>query len=121
MLLSANIKAQTPLIKSLDTIKKDSITDLKYNFKSNQKGNLYLTDPANTEVVYDAELDKYIIIEKIGNYYISRPIYMTQKEYEAYRLKKDMLQYYKDKLSAVGGKNNDKEAQKDLLPSYYVN
>ena len=47
---------------------------------------------------------------------------MTQKEYEEYRLKRDMLSYFKDKISAVGGKKKDSElAQKNLLPKYYVN
>ena len=47
---------------------------------------------------------------------------MSGKEYEEYRLKRDMLEYFKEKLSAVGGKKKNSElAQKNLLPKYYVN
>ena len=114
-----------PLIKVQDTtiINKniDSI-QLKYPFKSNQSGNLFLSDPSKTEVVYDSELKRYMVIEKIGDYYVKHPIYMSQEDYESYRLKKDMLEYYRDKLSATNSKKEGSlEAQKNLLPTYYVN
>ena len=105
-----------------DTIKTDSIPELPYSFKGYQKGSLFLNDISNFEVIYDAELGQYIFVEKIGDYYIKQPFYMTKKEYEEYRLNRDMLGYFKEKLSAVGGKKRNSElAQKDLLPKYYVN
>ena len=100
---------------------KDS-TNLRYNFKSTQKGGLYLDDLAKKEIVFDKLLNKYVIVEKIGNYATRTPIYLTPKEYQKYRLKRDMLQYFKDKVSATNSKKKGaKLAQKDLLPTYYIN
>ena len=64
-------------------------------------------------------LNKYIIVEKVGDYYIKTPIFMTPEEYKKYRLQRDMLEYFKSKISARNSKNV--AAKKDLLPTYYVN
>ncbi|HIP27489.1 MAG TPA: hypothetical protein EYG80_07530, partial [Flavobacteriaceae bacterium] len=60
---------------------------LPYNFNANQNGGLFLNS-SSTEVIYDAETGKYIFLEKIGDFYVKRPIYMTAKEYEEYRLQR---------------------------------
>ena len=134
-IISASLNAQIPpssqqkkdtttnvIAKAIDTIKVDSITPLPYSFKNHQKGSLFLNESSNFEVIYDAETKQYMFVEKIGDYYVKHPFYMTQKEYEEYILKRDMLSYFKDKLSAVGGKKKNSElAQKNLLPKYYVN
>ena len=73
------------------------VKKLKYPFKNDQTGNLFLSDPSQTEIIYDSELKKYIIIEKIGDYQIKRPIYMSPEAYEKYKLQKDMAQYFKNK------------------------
>ncbi|MDC9723728.1 MAG: cell surface protein SprA [Urechidicola sp.] len=100
----------------------DSIPDLPYEFNNTQSGNLMLNTPSEIEVTYDPILKRYIIREKIGDYYISQPKYMTTDEYVQYRLKEDMLEHYKEKLKAVGGRTaGAEEAQRDLLPTYYVN
>jgi len=100
---------------------KDS-TNLRYDFKNTQKGGLYLDDLAKKEIIFDKLLNKYVIVEKIGNYATRTPIYLTPKEYQQYRLKRDMLQYFKDKVSATNSKKKGaKSAQKDLLPTYYIN
>jgi len=120
------ITAQTtPIVKTADTVKVISVQDtlkLKYPFKSDQSGSLFLTDPSKSEIIYDTQLGKYIIIEKIGDYFVKRPIYMTQDEYKEFRLKKDMFEYYKEKISATNSKKSGSDAaQKNLLPTYYVN
>jgi cell surface protein SprA len=97
---------------------KDSL-NLRYNFKHGQTGNLLLKYPSKFEVIYDKDLDKYIIVEKVGDYYIKTPIFMTPAEYKKYRLQRDMLEYFKSKISARNSKNT--AAKKDLLPTYYVN
>ena len=75
-------------------------------------------DLAKKEIVFDKLLNKYVIVEKIGNYATRTPIYLTPKEYQQYRLKRDMLQYFKDKVSATNSKKKGaKSAQKDLLPT----
>jgi len=94
---------------------------LPYNFNANQNGGLFLNS-SSTEVIYDAETGKYIFLEKIGDFYVKRPIYMTAKEYEEYRLQRDMIDYYKTKTSAIDGKKKGSDdAKKDLLPKYYIN
>ncbi len=133
--ISASLNAQIPpssqqkkdttisvVAKLADTTKIDSISKLPYSFRSHQDGSLFLNELSKFEVIYDAETKQYMFVEKIGDYYVKHPFYMTQKEYKEYRLKRDMLSYFKDKVSAVGGRKKDSElAQKNLLPKYYVN
>ena len=110
-----------PPVKKIDTIKIDSITTLPYSFKPYQQGSLFLNEIRNVEVIYDPIKGQYIFVEKVGDYFIKHPFYMTKKEYEEYRLRRDMLDYFKEKVSAVGGRKKDAaEAQKNLLPKYYV-
>lgn len=113
--------AQNNKKKDATSVKKDTLK-LRYDFRNTQKGGLYLDDLAEKVIIFDKALNKYVIVEKIGNYYTRTPIYLTPKEYEKYRLKRDMLQYFKDKVSATNSKKKGaKDAQKDLLPTYYVN
>ena len=115
------VKFKKDSIKTItDTIKKDSVP-LKYPFSANQQGGLYLSDPSTSKIIYDKDLKKFILVEKIGNYDVKQPLYMSQSEYEKYRLQKDMLNYYKTKISATNSKKaGSVEAQKNLLPTYYV-
>jgi len=126
LFIQSTIKAQTnPVIKTGDTtkiFKANDTLNLKFPFKNNQSGSLYLADPSISEISYDVETGNYVILEKIGDYYVKRPIYMNQEEYKKYRLKKDMFEYYKDKISATNSKKlGSEDAQKNLLPTYYVN
>ena len=100
----------------------DTITELRYHFNKNQQRRFFLNDPSELEVIYDPDTGQYIFYKKIGDYLIKHPSYMTQKEYEEYRLNRDMLEYAKSKISAIDGKKEGTlEEQKDLLPTYYVN
>ncbi|MCF6347381.1 MAG: cell surface protein SprA [Flavobacteriaceae bacterium] len=130
----ASLNAQTPpssqqkkdttkvIANQVDTLKVDSISKLPYTFKDGQRGSLFLNELSKFEVIYDPETKQYMFVEKIGDFYVKHPFYMTQKEYEEYRLQRDILSYFKDKISAVGGRKKDSElAQKNLLPKYYVN
>lgn len=120
-LVSYQVFAQTNTEKDSTAIKIDTVP-LKYNFNYTQKGGLFLDDLAKKVVIFDKGLNKYVIVEKIGDYYTKTPIFLTPKEYEQYRLKRDMLQYFKDKVGATNSKKKGSlEAQKDLLPDYYVN
>ena len=100
------------------TNNKDTL-DLTYNFNHFQTGKMRLNYPSKIEVIYDKVLDQYVFVEKVGDYYIRTPIFMTPEEYEKYRLKRDMLEYFKSKVEAQKSKNAS--AKKDLLPTYYVN
>ena len=120
-LVNQNLYSQTNSSKDSTAVKKDTI-QLKYDFKNTQKGGLFLDDLAKKEVIFDKDLNRYVIIEKIGDYFTKTPIFLTRKEYAKYRLKRDMLLYFKQKVSATNSKKkNSEEARKDLLPTYYVN
>ena len=120
-LVNLSAYAQTNTTKDSTAIKKDTLK-LRYDFNNTQKGGLFLDDLAKKEIIFDKALNKYVIIERIGDYRTKTPIYLTQKEYQQYRLKRDMLQYFKDKVSATNSKKKGAAAaQKDLLPTYYVN
>lgn len=99
-----------------------SLDSLRYKFNKDEDGGLFLSNPSIEEITYDPELKKFVIVEKVGNSLIKRPVYMSQEEYKEYRLKKDMLGYFKEKINATNPKRKkSKEAQKNLLPKYYVN
>ena len=116
----ANVTFAQTNSKSNDSIavKNDSL-GLTYNFKHSQTGNMLLNYPSKIEVIFDKVLNKYVFVEKVGDYYIKTPIYMTPEEYEKYRLRRDMLDYFKSKVAAEKSKNSSDK--KDLLPTYYVN
>ena len=116
----ANVTLAQTNSKSNDSIavKKDSL-GLTYNFKHSQTGNMLLNYPSKIEVIFDKVLNKYIFVEKVGDYYIKTPIYMSPEEYEKYRLRRDMLDYFKSKVAAEKSKNSSDK--KNLLPTYYVN
>ena len=80
VLFTLTATAQTTRSKDSIPVKKDTI-DLKYDFKYTQKGGLFLDDLAKKEVIFDKDLNKYVIIEKIGDYYTRTPIFLTRKEY----------------------------------------
>lgn len=104
-----------------DSIKKDTVPALKYNFKYNQKASLFLNGKTKYSVSYNKQLDKYIVVELLGDYKIGTPIYMTPLEFMNYRLKNDIKEYFKEKNDALSKKKGAKDAQKNLLPKYYVN
>ncbi len=123
---SKGLFAQIPLppqkTDTLQTVSKSDTLTLKYPFKSDKEGGLFLSNPSETQIIYDTDLKRYMVVEKIGDYFIKRPIYMSQEEFKKFKLKKDMLEYYKEKLSATNSKRQGSAAaQKNLLPTYYVN
>jgi cell surface protein SprA len=119
--VNISLFAQTGNSSDSIPVKNDSL-DLRYNFKKNQTGGLFLDDLAKKTIIFDKGLNKYVIVEKIGDYETKTPIYLTLKEYEQYLLKRDMTAYFKEKVSATNSKKKgSKELQKNLLPTYYVN
>ncbi|WP_299059341.1 cell surface protein SprA [uncultured Polaribacter sp.] len=118
---NTSLSAQTKDENDATSVKKDSIK-LRYDFKKTQTGGLYLDYLAEKEIIYDKGLDQYVIIEKIGDYQTRTPVYLSPSEYAQYRLKRDMRQYFKDKVSATNPKKKgSQETQKNLLPTYYIN
>ncbi len=128
-LLTASVSAQnTPKStagkqeKTLQTSVSDTVPKLKYNFKSSQRGGLFLNDPTKYEVIYDPESGNYIFYEKVGDYLIKQPSFLNEEEYKEYRLNRDILEYYSEKTKAIDGRTKgSKDTRKNLLPTYYVN
>jgi len=95
---------------------------IKYPFTNTDSGVLYLDNPSKKQVLYNASIGRYIIREQIGKTSFSTPLYLTEEEYTKYKLKQDIQHYFKKKTAAIEGKTEEaEEAQKDLLPSAYVN
>jgi len=103
-----------------DPVEQDSIQPQSgYNL-----GQLSVPNPKSitSKYTYDPFTDRYIYTESIGNFNIDYPVILTPKEYEKLVLKEYMQGYYKTKLDALEGKKEGaKEAQKNLLPEFYVN
>ncbi|WP_115462650.1 T9SS outer membrane translocon Sov/SprA [Winogradskyella aurantiaca] len=71
---------------------------------------------------YDPILDRYIYTEQIGNFNINYPLILTPAEFERLVLQESMRDYYQQKIDAQAGqKEGSEEAQKNLLPDFYVN
>lgn len=122
LLVSVVSFSQNTLSIKKNDVQKDTVIPLKYNFNNNQKGTLFLNNPTEKIVSYDKAINKFVLVEKIGDYYVGTPIFMTPKEYSKYRLKNDLKDYFKEKVAATNpNKKGNKQAQKNLLPKYYVN
>ena len=120
LLVSVVSFSQNTPVDSTQIVNKDSIP-LKYNFNNTENGGLYLNNPSQTQITYDKALNKFVLVEKIGDYYIGTPIFMTPEEYDKYRLKNDLKLYFKEKVDATNSKKGNNKARKNLLPKYYVN
>lgn len=73
---------------------------------------------------YNPQLNKYVYTEKLGEYDLSTPMFLTVKEYENLVLRERMRAYYKEKWDAVDTNKSGEEKkkiQRDLLPDLYVN
>ncbi len=94
----------------------------KLAFDNEQDGTLLLNNPTQKKIEFDYKIGRYVIRQQIGQSKFSMPKYLTEEEYKDYRLRQDIQNYFKEKNKAIEGKSEDKEkAQKDLLPSLYVN
>ena len=86
-------------------------------------GTVKIPNPNSIEskYTYDPVTNRYIYTEKIGSFNINYPIILTPKEYYALIAKENLKAYYKQKIDAFDGKKDGaKEAQKNLLPEFYV-
>ena len=87
-------------------------------------GKIKTPNPNSVEskYTYDAVTNRYIYTEKIGEFNINYPVILTPKEYYALVAKENIKSYYKEKINAFDGKKEGAEdAQKNLLPEFYVN
>ena len=87
-------------------------------------GEIKLPKPGSIEskYKYDPILDRYIYTEKIGSFNINFPLILTPAEFQKLILKERLNAYYKEKIDAAAGlKDGSSDAQKNLLPDFYVN
>ncbi|TYA74554.1 T9SS outer membrane translocon Sov/SprA [Seonamhaeicola marinus] len=91
--------------------------------KGYSKSNLKAPNPNSIEskYTYDAITDRYIYTEKVGSFNIKYPVILTPQEYYELVAKENIKAYYKEKIDAFDGKKGDEDAQKNLLPQFYVN
>ena len=87
-------------------------------------GKLEMPNPNSivSKYTYDPILDRYIYTEKIGSFNINYPLILTPKEFQKLVLQEKLKAYYKQMADAAAGqKEGSEEAQKNLLPEFYVN
>lgn len=87
-------------------------------------GQIKLKNPSSivSKYTYDPKIDRYIYTESVANFNINYPLILTPKQYRELLLKESMKGYFKEKLDAISGKKEGSEdAQKNLLPKFYVN
>ncbi|MGB6269685.1 MAG: cell surface protein SprA, partial [Olleya sp.] len=86
-------------------------------------GALQMPNPSSIEskYTYDPVTDRYIYTESVGEFNINYPVILTPQEYQDLVSQQTLKSYYKDKIDAYDGKKGDaKEAQKNLIPEWYV-
>ncbi|WP_299127397.1 cell surface protein SprA [uncultured Winogradskyella sp.] len=87
-------------------------------------GKLKMPNPNSivSKYTYDPILDRYVYTEKIGNFNINYPLILTPDEFQKLVLQEKLKDYYKQMADAAAGqKEGSEEAQKNLLPEFYVN
>ncbi|MEB3076187.1 cell surface protein SprA [Capnocytophaga gingivalis] len=81
------------------------------------------SDRISRKYKYNATLDKYVYSEKVGEYDISTPIFLTPQEYENLVIRERMGLYFREKSKAMqptAQGQTPNNAQRDLLPEFYV-
>ena len=81
------------------------------------------SDRISRKYKYNAALDKYVYSEKVGEYDISTPIFLTPQEYESLVMRERMGLYFREKSRAMqptAQGQTPNNAQRDLLPEFYV-
>ena len=87
-------------------------------------GDIKLPKPGSIEskYTYDPILNRYIYSEKIGKFNINYPLILTPEEFQKLVIQEKLNAYYKEKIDATSGlKEGADDAQKNLLPDFYVN
>ncbi|WP_450088440.1 T9SS outer membrane translocon Sov/SprA [Rasiella rasia] len=87
-------------------------------------GRMDLPNPPSIQdlYTYDPIMDRYVYTQTLGNINLTYPIILTPQEYQDLILQEQMKAYFKEKIDAADGrKEGSEEAQKNLLPTFYVN
>ena len=87
-------------------------------------GRMDLPDPSSIENMYsyDPITDRYILSLILGDFNLSYPVVLTPQEYQERVLNEEIKAYFHEKIDAADGrKEGSEEAQRNLLPTFYVN
>lgn len=68
---------------------------------------------------YDPESNTYIYTKRVDDFDVEYPQILTRQEYEDLLMRRNMRDYFRQKLAAADGRLTEEE-QQDLLPRYYV-
>ena len=112
------------LVSTLSLAQEENETEQDSTKTGFSLGRLNMPNPTSIEskYTYDPVTDRYIYTESVGKFNINYPIILTPKEYQALVLRQNQKSYYKDKIDAYEGKKGgSEEAQKNLIPEFYVN
>ncbi|MFD0700746.1 cell surface protein SprA [Myroides pelagicus] len=90
----------------------------KYDF-----GDFLLPDPSVIREAYSYKpsTDRYYFTKTVGDFNVNLPLILTRKEYEELVLRSEIRKYFQQRFNAMHGRLDDEEAQRDMLPRYYVN
>ena len=77
-----------------------------------------LQEPSNITrtIEYDPVSGQYIFVNKVGDFTISDPVYMTQEQYSDYVQQKAIKDYWKDRRESSMGNSNGNS----LIPPIYI-
>jgi cell surface protein SprA len=87
-------------------------------------GKIILKDPNSiiSRYTYDPLTNMYVYRQKVGEFNINYPLFLTPAEFEKLVQKEQIRSYYKQKIDAQAGqKEGTDEEQKNLLPNFYIN
>ncbi len=87
-------------------------------------GELSLPDPNSivSKYEYDPITNRYIYRQKLGDFNVRYPLFLTPSEFEALVAEEQRRSYFKEKIEAFSGKKDGaEEKRKNLLPIFYVN
>ena len=79
-----------------------------------------LPNSIESKYTYDSVTNRYIYTEKLGSFNIKYPVILTPEEYYQLVARENIRAYYKEKIDAFDGKKGGDDAQKNLLPEFYV-
>lgn len=109
---TGSLTAQTNPVEQDSTKTTFSFGDIKFP----QIGSI------SSKYTYDPILDRYVYNEKLGDFNVNYPLILTPKQYQELVRRESLNAYYKEKIDALAGqKEGTEEAQKNLLPDFYVN
>lgn len=112
------------LVSALSFGQDDNQTEQDSTSTGFSLGTINMPNPTSIEskYTYDPVTDRYIYTESVGQFNINYPVILSPQEYQDLVARQNQKAYYKDKIDAYEGKKGgSEEAQKNLIPEFYVN